>query len=205
MPARSYKNGVILLGVLFLVGVLVLVAPRLLNQPVKGIPRGWSAIAGSVDDWTWRDGKIRGHVAEGQSMLVSSKVYTDVTLSANATSTNREASFVIRARDADNCYLVIFVPSNTPWMKNTGWIELVKRQGGKDKTLAKYQGRIMTTLGHTAKIATVAKGTWIEVLLNDVSIIRVQDTTYTSGFIGIRMFGRGPQSCDATYSFLRFN
>ncbi|MFN7138358.1 MAG: family 16 glycoside hydrolase [Limisphaerales bacterium] len=182
----------------------VLLSPIFFVRPVKGIPKGWSVISGNPDQWTWSEGKIKGETQDGESILASGKEYRDVSISAVALSTNREASFVIRAKDAQHGYLVAFVPSNTSWLQDTGWIELVRREPNKDVTLASYRGRGMAGSGHSAKIDITANGPWIEVRLNGVTVIRTKDMTYSKGFIGLRIFGRGNHPCNASYSHLNF-
>jgi hypothetical protein len=39
---------------------------------------------------------------------------------------------------------------------------------------------------------------------NDVSVIRHKDTSYPSGFVGLRIYGWGDFPCNATYSQLKF-
>jgi hypothetical protein len=56
-----------------------------------------------------------------------------------------------------------------------------------------------------ATIAVTATGPWIAVRLNDVTVFRVADTNFSSGFIGLRIFGSGEYSCDATFSHLIFH
>jgi hypothetical protein len=71
--------------------------------------------------------------------------------------------------------------------------------------IAYYHGRVFSSIGQSAKIGVTARGPWIEVQLNDVTILRAKDTTFDSGFIGLRIFGDPSSPCDATYSNLTFH
>jgi RNA polymerase sigma factor (sigma-70 family) len=176
------------------------------EKPVQGIPSDWSVINGSPDQWSWSDGVIHGHSIGGDSLLVSRKEYRDVTLSAIVGTTNREASLAVRMQDADNGYIVLFTPdgfANWP-----GRIAVYRRVAGNndDQTvIASYRGRVLSSLGQSAKIGVSAQGPWIEVRLNDVTVLRVKDATFTSGYIGLRIFGDPGSPCDATYSNLTFH
>ncbi|HTY86164.1 MAG TPA: hypothetical protein VMB80_01755 [Candidatus Acidoferrum sp.] len=174
--------------------------------PVRGIPKGWSAISGDADQWEWINGDIRAHSSKGETILASTREYHNVTLSVWAGTTNREASLAFRMRNADNGYIVIFGPAGTPcpWNEN-GFIGLIRKTSGQEVTLRSYSGRIFSTIGQSAKIAVTAKGPWIAVRLNDVTIFRVADTNYSSGFIGLRIFGTEEYPCDATFSRLIFH
>jgi hypothetical protein len=170
---------------------------------VQGIPKDWSPISGSVDQWQWAEGKIRAHSTTFDTILASKKIYGGVSLSVVAGSTNREASLAIRMQDAGNGYVIIFAPAGTS-RENAGQIVLVKRMSGDETTLASYNGRIFSSLGSSAKISVNATGPWIEARLNDVPVLRVKDTTFASGLIGLRVYGDGDSPCDATFSTLTF-
>lgn len=175
-----------------------------LNKPVQGIPRHWSVLRGDSEQWNWANGKICGHSTTFETILASEKEYHNVTLSAIASSTNREASLAIRMQDADNGYLVIFAPGGTP-RPDAGHIALVKRLGGSETTLADYHGRVFSSLGQSAKITVDAQGPLIEVRLNDVRVVRVMDSTFITGLIGLRIYGDPDNPCDATFSNLTFH
>jgi hypothetical protein len=192
--------------VLLTAGTTTTIIIRNQEKPVQGIPNDWSAISGDPDQWNWANGVIHGHSIGGDSLLVSSKVYRDVTMSAIVGTTNREASLALRMQDADNGYIVLFAPdgfANWP-----GRIAVYRRVAGNndDQTvIASYRGRVLSSLGQSAKIGVSARGPWIEVHLNDVTVLRVKDTTFASGFIGLRIFGDPNSPCDATYSNLTFH
>jgi len=175
------------------------------NLKVEAIPKGWSVIRGDVDQWTDGDGKIHGHTITGESLLASSKEYRDITFSALCSTTNREASLAMRMEDADNGYIVIFAPSTATNAFANGLISLVRRKYGQEEDIGVYRGQIFASLGPSAKITVSAKGPWLQVFLNNLSVIRVKDTAIASGFIGLRIYGWGDHPCDATFSDLSFH
>jgi hypothetical protein len=59
-------------------------------------------------------------------------------------------------------------------------------------------------MGQSAKITVAAQGPLIEVRLNDVRVVRVMDSTFITGLIGLRIYGDPNFPCDATYSNLTF-
>ena len=59
-------------------------------------------------------------------------------------------------------------------------------------------------MGQSAKIAVAARGPLIEVRLNDVRVLRVMDSTFTTGLIGLRIFGDTDYPCDATFLKVTF-
>jgi RNA polymerase sigma factor (sigma-70 family) len=172
-------------------------------KPVQGIPKNWSVLSGDSDQWNWVNGRITGHTVAGDSILASEKEYNNVNLSVVAATTNREASLVFHMQDAYNGYMVIFAPGGTP-MEDAGHIALLKREDGQETTLASYQGRIFSTMGQSAKISVITKGPSIVVRLNDVPVLRKEDSTFPSGYIGLRMYGAPDAPCDATFSNLTF-
>ena len=176
------------------------------EKPLQNIPKGWSVLNGNSDDWVWANGKINGHSIAGDSVLASGKEYRDVTLSATVATTNREASLAIRMRDANNGYIVVFSPQGTPREDtgDAGQMVLLKRMSGNESVLASYHGRIFSSIGYSAKITVIAKGATMEVLLNGTRVLRVMDTTFASGLIGLRIYGSSDYPCDATYSKVTF-
>lgn len=177
-----------------------------LARPVQDLPANWSVIDGDSNGWHWADGKINAHSSTFESILASSKVYGDVTLSAIVGTTNREASLAIRLQDTNNGYLVIFAPAGTPCPWNpAGYIQLIKKTDRQEVTLASYQGRLLASVGQSAKMEVTARGAVMEVRLNDVRILRVMDTTYATGLIGLRIFGDPDYPCDAAFSKVTFH
>jgi serine/threonine protein kinase len=172
-------------------------------KPDQGIPKDWSVLSGQKEQWSWANNAIKGHSTTGDSILGSAKKYSDVTLSVIAGSTNRGADLAIRMQDADNGYIVVFTPDDTPWAAENGsLVKLEKRTSGEAVELAKF---IRRSLPQSAKITVIAKGPWIEVRLNGDSVLRVHDTTYASGFIGLRIYGDPVKPSDATFSNLTFD
>jgi RNA polymerase sigma factor (sigma-70 family) len=162
----------------------------------------WATLNGTRDQWTWVDNKVIGRSTNGDALLASRKEYRDVTVSAVASTTNREASLAIRMQDADNGYIVVFAPAGTS-RDDAGHVSLVKRAVGEETTLGTYRGRVFSSLGATAKVKVIAKGSWLEVLLNDLTVLRVKDTSYSSGFVGLRLYGDETSPCDATFDELK--
>jgi len=171
---------------------------------MRSIPTDWTVIDGDRAQWKWANGKITAHSTTGETILASGREYREVTLSAIAGTTNREASLAFRLQDANNGYLVIFAPAGTP-REDAGCILLIKKTEGTEVTLASYQGRVFSKLGQSAKIAVTAQGSAIEVHLNNVRVLRVMDTTYATGLIGLRIFGDPEYPCDATFASITFH
>jgi hypothetical protein len=174
------------------------------NKPIQGIPKDWSVLSGGADQWNWTNGKINAHGTTGESILASTRTYRDVTLSAIASTTNREASLAIRMQDTDNGYLILFAPEGTP-RDDAGHITLVRKTGGQEVTLIAYRGREFSSMGQSAKITVAAHGSWMEVHLNNATIFGVKDTTFATGRIGLRIFGDQDYPCDATFSDVNFH
>ncbi len=185
------------LGVLLVIGTTTIII-RNQAKPIRGIPKDWSVLSGSSEQWNWTNGAIYGHSTTGDSILASGEEYHNVTLSAIASTTNREASLAIRMQDAKNGYLIVFVPD--PW----GRINLVKRESGHDTVLASYHGGILSSIGKSAKITVAARGPLIEVRLNGTRVLRVIDSTFITGLIGFRIHGSPDWPCDATFSEVTF-
>jgi RNA polymerase sigma factor (sigma-70 family) len=175
-----------------------------MGKPMRSIQSEWSAISGDNGQWSWAGGKIEGYTATGDSIFASSKKYGDVTFSVLAGTPNREASLVFRQQDATNGYSVVFAPGNTPGNPGAGFVRLNKTINGNETRLAIYQGPRMVAAGKRAKIKVVAKGPLIEVFLDGANILRAHDTTFTTGYIGFRIYGWADAPCDATFSSVNF-
>jgi uncharacterized protein YpuA (DUF1002 family) len=167
---------------------------------MRSIPADWSAISGDREQWKWANGKIIAHSTTGDSILASGRDYDDFTLSSIVKVTHREASLAIRMQDANNGYLVVFTPWNA-----AGRISLVKRTDGNEVTLDAYRGRVPGSPGSSAKITVTARGPVLEVRLNNVKVLKVEDTTYTAGLIGLRIFGEPKFPCDATFASVTYH
>jgi RNA polymerase sigma factor (sigma-70 family) len=171
------------------------------------IPAGWSVISGDSRGWTWAGGKINAHSTTGDSILASSKKYGDFTLSVIAGTTNREASLTFHMQDADNGYILVYSPDGTPcpWDEGIGHVRLDKRTAGMDTNVAYYHGPQFPAVGQPAKIKVTTRGSFIEVDLNDVSVIQIEDATYPAGRIGLRNYGDPNYPSDATFSDVTFH
>ena len=171
-------------------------------RPVQGIPQDWSVLSGTSDQWNWSNGAIKGSSVTGDAILSSSRKYGDITLSAIASTAKRGADFAIRMQDADNGYIAVFTPDGTPWAAENGsCIKLEKRVSGNTTELGIFKRR---GLAQSAKLAVTAKGSQIEVRLNDVIVLKARDTTFASGYIGLRVYGDPTKPADSTFSNLMF-
>jgi hypothetical protein len=150
-----------------------------MGKPMRSIQAGWSAISGDNGQWVFADGQIEAHTTTGDSILASSEKYGDVTFSAIAKTTNREASLAFRMQDAANGYILNFTPVGSPGEPN-GFVRLRKRIGNDETTLAIYQGQRLVATGKSAKIKVVAKGSLIQVFLNGANVLRAHDATFTT-------------------------
>jgi len=205
MKSTAAKAAIIVsAGVLLVVGM----AAILLYNPdetirIQGIPRDWSVLRGTVDQWNWTDNTITGHTTTGDSILASTRRYGDVTLSAMVSTTNREASLVFRMQDPDNGYLAAFVPDDTPAARNDiSKISMLKRTAGEERELALFIRRGLSAPGQLEKLTVSARGSRLEVRLNDVTILSTNDAAYASGYIGLRVFGDPKYPCDGVFSNL---
>jgi RNA polymerase sigma factor (sigma-70 family) len=164
------------------------------------MPKDWTVLKGDPEQWTWTNNAITGHSTTGEAILASTKPYGDFTVSAVLGSTNRDAELVLRLPDADNGYHVLYTPDDTPWAADNGSIlKLVEKVAGQESDLAQFK---RPGLPHSAKITVQARGSRLEVFFNDVSVIRTNDPTFASGFVGLRVYGDPVKPCDGTFSNL---
>ena len=198
------KMALVFAGVLLTAGITTAIFCFVGNS-TRNIWKEWSALDGNENNWSFASGKIHAHSVEGEGILASEKEYGDVTFSATVSTTNREASFAIRMQDAGNGYLILFAPVRTPcpWNKG-GCVAVIKKESGNETTLVSYN-RKMSTIGQTARLKVIAHGSSIEVQLNGTKILHVNDSTFASGRIGLRIFGDPNYPCDATYSKITFH
>jgi hypothetical protein len=175
------------------------------NKPIhiQGIPKDWSILSGNSEQWTWDNNAINGHTTNGDSILASTKQYGNVTVSAMVSTTNREASLALRMQDADNGYIAAFVPDGTPSARgDTSKITLLRRISGDEKEIAIFKRRGLSAPGQLEKFTFSANGSRLEVRLNDVTVIKTNDTTFASGYIGLRIYGDPTIPCDGIFSNL---
>lgn len=135
-------------------------------------------------------------------MLLSTKEYGNVTISAIVGTTNRQASLALRIQDVVNGYNALFIPNDTPWAaaNGGGQIVLAKRVSGRQKTLATYRGEWLDAAGQSAKLTFSARGSMLEIRLNDHIVLQKEDSEFASGSIGLRVYGDSAGTCDATFS-----
>ncbi len=170
---------------------------------IRGIPKDWSCLSGDAGQWNWTNNAFYGHSSDGDTILASARQYGDIVLSAMVSTTNREASLAFRMQDADNGYVLIFGPGGTPtaaW--NGGHILLTKRQSGQEQQLAAVNRRGLSAPGHFERLTVIAKGPQLEVRLNDISIMKITDPTFKSGYIGLRVYGDPKYPSDGVFSNL---
>jgi hypothetical protein len=60
-------------------------------------------------------------------------------------------------------------------------------------------------MGHSAKITVTARGSVMEVHLNNVRVLRVMDASFDTGLIGLRIYGDPDYPCDATFANVSFH
>ncbi len=173
------------------------------GRTMRTIQSEWSAISGDDGQWAFANGQIEAHSITGDSILASSEKYGDVTFSATAKTPNREASLAFRMQDAANGYILNFTPVGSPGEPN-GFVRLRKRIDNNETTLATYRGQRLVATGKLAKIKVVARGSFIQVYLNGANVLRVHDSTFAAGYIGLRVYGWEDFPCDATFSHLNF-
>jgi serine/threonine protein kinase len=191
-------------GVLLVAGIATLIFHAAdENIRIQGIPRDWSVLKGDTDQWNWIENTFTGHTTNGDSIMASTRQYDDVTVSAMVSTTNREASLAIRMQDAYNGYLAVFVPDGTPAARDdTSKISLLRRTGGEEKELALFVRRGLSAPGQLEKLTFSARGSRLEVRLNDVAIMSTNDPTFASGYIGLRVYGDPKYPCDGVFSNL---
>jgi len=188
---------------LMAVGTAAIIIIYQMGKPMRTIQSEWSAISGDSGQWVFADGQIEAHTINGDSILASSKKYGDVNFTAVAKTTNREASLAFRMQDAANGYILNFTPVGSPG-EPSGFVRLRKRIGNDETTLAVYQGPRLAAAGKSAKIKVVAKGSSIQVFLNGANVLRVSDASFSTGYIGFRVYGWADFPCDATFSHVSF-
>jgi hypothetical protein len=203
MAWTKAKSAVVAGACMLLAAATTSVVLYQMGQPMRSIEAEWSAINGDSGQWSIANGKIRAHTSNGDTIFASRQEYGDVTFSAIASTTNREASLAVRLQDANNGYLIVFAPAKTPGNAD-GFVRLIKRFSGDETTLATYQKRNLVTIGQTAKIKVAAKGPLLTVFLNGAKILQAHDTAFTSGYIGFRVYGWGDFPSDATFSHVNF-
>jgi serine/threonine protein kinase len=159
--------------------------------------KNWSVLGSGT--WNCNGDMVLGHSVNGDGLLISRDIYADMTLSAQVSSQNREASLVIRVQDAANFYLVVFEPDGISWNNGVGGIWLVKRVNNVDTNLGYYHAAGFPMLGEQAQLSIEAEGSRIIVMINQKIGIQLNDSTFSSGYAGLRIFGDNRLPCDATF------
>lgn len=158
---------------------------------------------GDPSQWSWSNNALAGHTTNGDSILASTRQFDDVTVSAMVSTTNREATLALRWQDAYNGYLAAFVPDGTPAARDdTSKISLLKRTAGEEKELALFIRHGLSAPGQLEKLTFSAQGSRLEVRLNDITILKTNDSSFASGFIGLRVYGDPKYPCDGVFSNL---
>lgn len=174
------------------------------RETMQSIQSGWSVIRGDGGQWIFGRDKIEAHSTTGETILASNEKYGDVTFSAVAGSSDLAASLAIRLQDARNGYFIVFAPAYTRVHPNA-YVLLAKRVAGRQTTLAVYEKQKLLTVGYSARIKVVAKGPVIQVFLNGAKVLGAEDTTFTTGNLGLRISGfSSSYPCDATFSDVKF-
>lgn len=190
-------------GVLLVAGTVATLTFPHRETHIYGIPKDWSVLNGTAEQWNWANGVITGHTTNGDSILASTKQYGNVTVSALVSTTNREASLALRLQDGENGYLAIFAPDGTPSARaDTSKIVLIKRQAGEERELAIFKRRGLSAPGQLEKFTFQANGTHLEIRLNDNPVIKTNDASFASGFIGLRVYGDPNYPSDGVFSNL---
>jgi serine/threonine protein kinase len=205
MNRTAARTAIIISACVLLVAGIATLLFHTANETIRieGIPKDWSVLKGDANQWDWIDNSFTGHTTDGDSILASTRQYGDVTLSAMVSTTNREAALVLRFQDAYNGYLTVFVPDGTPAARDdTSKISLLRRIAGEEKELALFIRRGLSAPGQLEKLTFSAKGSRLEVRLNDVTILSTNDTTFASGYVGLRVYGDPKYPCDGVFSNL---
>ncbi len=170
------------------------------HRPLVGIPKNWTILSGTSEQWNWATNAIHGQSASGDTMLTSTNRYKDVTISAIVSATTRDADLVVRMQDADNGYVICYAPDGTPWAADNGsHIQLRKRVAGVESDVATFT---KVGLSQKGKLTVVAKGPHIDILWNDKTVLKVNDATFASGYVGVRVYGDAGLPSNGSFSKL---
>ena len=172
----------------------------------RTIWKSWPSLSGNKNQWSYAHGKINGHSTTGESVLASPAKYSDVTFSATVQITSGQAALAIRMQDRNNGYYVVFAAGRARNLANGGSIVLEKVTPGNGNILATTRGNLtsMSSIGQTAKIKVIARGSLMEVWVDGKKLLQARDSTYTAGRIGIAISGNPNLPGDATFSKVSF-
>jgi hypothetical protein len=131
-------------------------------------------------------------------MLVSPDTFSDFELSADVSTVNREASLAFRIQDQPNGYIAIFEPDGIPPFPGGIWFA---RRVAWNETYPLYSHPDpFPTAGEVAHLRIVGQGSTFELELNGVSLGTVEDSTFSSGKLGLRINGDAGLPVDARFS-----
>lgn len=172
----------------------------------RTIWNSWTPFSGDKKQWSFAHGKITGHSTAGEIMLASPAKYGDVTFSATIEGTSGQAALAIRMQDRNNGYLVVFAAGRARNPGNGGSVVLEKMASGNGTILATTRGNLTSasSIGQTAKIRVIARGSLIEVLVDGKKVLQARDSTFNAGRIGIAISGNANVARDATFSKVSF-
>jgi DNA-directed RNA polymerase subunit RPC12/RpoP len=172
----------------------------------RTIWNGWTPLSGDKKQWSFSHGKINGHSTTAEIMLASPGKYSDVTFSATVENISGQAAIAIRMQDRNNGYLVVFAAGRARNPGNGGSIVLEKMTSGNGAILATTRGNLTSasSIGQTAKIRVIARGTLMEVLVDGKKVLQARDSTFTAGRMGIAISRNANLPGDATFSKVSF-
>ncbi|MEK6645499.1 MAG: family 16 glycoside hydrolase [Candidatus Firestonebacteria bacterium] len=153
----------------------------------------WQILSGK---WENSDSYVKGFADEGDAILLyQNQEFENFTCSVKVKPVTREGSLILRARDAKNCYLLIFVPEGA----NEGYsgIALGKRAKGRETYFAGTRTKFK--IDQWVNIKADFVGNQMKVFLNDELLLTGQDNTYKSGKVGLRIYGRRSKPCITFY------
>ena len=161
---------------------------------------GWSVIGTGNGEWHCHENRIQVLSSTGDSILVSRNRYADVTISADASTTDREVGLAVRMQDAGNGYVAILIPNGIGLNKGDEGLWLAKRVAGSEQSIGYYHGAGLPLLGESTNFAVSAVGPLIQVKLDDQIVLSIYDTTFTWGGVGLRIHGDSDFPNDASFT-----
>ncbi len=167
----------------------------------------WTALSGNKNQWNYAHGKLTGRSSTAAGILVSPGKYGDVTFSATVQIASGQTALAIRMRDRNNGYFVIFSAGGARRAGNGGAIVLEKESFGNTTLLATTRGNLtsMPSIGQTATIKVIARGTLVEVWVDGKKLLQARDSTFAAGCIGIGISGNPNVPAEATFSKVTFH
>jgi hypothetical protein len=153
----------------------------------------WQEVSGR---WTVEEGRLKGESGYGDGLIfIKDRIYSDFVMEADISVYNREGSFAFRALDTNNMYLLVFNPKTNK--ESQGSILLIRRVNGKESYFAGAEQYVYIKEKINLKVET--EGANIEIYVNGKLRISVEDTNFTSGKAGFRVYGDFLNSCKAYF------